>query len=120
MIRIITLKNTVKGLLEATGAAVWFFHPRSWVKLPAVSWRESQNRELAQADGREHLALLEYTVDIWAKSPAEAQELAERIDAAFASARLRRDYSGDLFEAGMHHRVVRYRCVADAAGRIYQ
>lgn len=116
----ITLKNTVKGLLESTGAAVWFYHPQSWLKLPAVSWRESRNRELAQAGGREHLAELEYTVDIWAKGPAEAQALAEKIDAAFGSVRFRRDYSGDLFEAGMHHRVVRYRCVADAEGRIYQ
>ena len=39
-----------------------------------------------------------------------------------ASARLRRDYSADLFEpsTGYHHRSSRYRCVADAAGNIYQ
>ena len=116
----ISLKSTVKGLLEATGAAVWYFYPQSWLKLPAVSWRESQNREIAQADGREHLAELEYTVDVWAKSPAEAHELAERIDAALASMRLKRNYAADLFESGMHHRVARYRCVADGLGRIYQ
>lgn len=116
----ISLKNTVKELLASTGAAVWYFHPQSWLKLPAVSWRESQNREFAQADGREHLAELEYTVDVWAKSPAQVHDLADAIDAAFASVRLRRNYAQDLFEAGMHHRVVRYRCVADAEGRIYQ
>lgn len=116
----ISLKNTVKALLESTGAAVWYFYPQSWLKLPAVSWHESKNRELAQADGREHLAELEYTADVWAKSPAEVQELAQAIDAALCALRLKRTYAADLFETGMHHRVVRYRCVADAAGRIYQ
>lgn len=116
----ISLKHRVKEILTGTGAAVWYFYPQSWLKLPAVSWRESQNRELAQADGREHLAELEYTVDIWAKSPAQVHGVAEAIDAALCAVRFRRSYSADLFEAGMHHRAVRYRCVADAEGRIYQ
>ena len=54
----ITLRSTVKSLLESTGAAVGYFYPRSWLALPAGSWRESKNREFAQADGREHLAEL--------------------------------------------------------------
>lgn len=116
----ISLKKTVKGLLESTGAAVWYFHPQSWVRLPAVSWRESLNREFAQADGREYLAELEYTVDVWAETPAQVHELAERIDATLTSARLKRSFAQDLFGEGMHHRAVRYRCVADAGGRIYQ
>lgn len=116
----ITLKSAVGEILASTGAKVWYFYPQSWLKLPAVSWRESQNRELAQADGREHLAELEYTVDVWAKSPAEVHQLAEEIDAAMTSVRLRRSFAQDLYESGMHHRAVRYRCVADAEGRIYQ
>lgn len=116
----ITLRSTVKSLLEATGAAVWYFYPRSWLALPAVSWRESKNREFAQADGREHLAELEYTVDVWAKGPEEAHQLADEIDELLSALRLRRDYAADLFESGMHHRTLRYRCVADAEGRIYQ
>ena len=118
----ISLKGTVRSLLESAGAQVWYFYPQNWVQLPSVSWRESGNREFAQADGREHLAELEYTVDVWSKSPAEAAELAGRIDARMASARFRRDWSADLFESatGLHHRSVRYRCVADAAGNVYQ
>ena len=92
------------------------------MRLPAISWRESGNRELAQADGREHLAELEYTVDIWSRSPAENAATAAKVDAAMTAVRLRRDFSADLFESatGLHHRSLRYRCVADAAGRIYQ
>ena len=118
----ISLQDTVRGLLQGTGAPVWYFYPQSWVHLPAVSWRESGNRELAQADGREHLAELEYTVDVWSKSAAQNAALAEAIDARMASVRLRRDWSADLFESatGLHHRSLRYRCVADAAGNVYQ
>lgn len=118
----ISLTNTVRSLLQSTGAAVWYFHPQSWARLPAVSWRESANRELAQADGREHLAELEYAVDVWSASPAVNAELAAKIDAALTAVRLRRIYSEDLYEAatGCHHRALRYRCVADRAGNIYQ
>ncbi len=118
----ITLANRVRSLLASTGAQVWYFYPQSWVRLPVIAWRESGNREFAQADGGEHLAELEYTVDIWSDSPEVNAGLASQVDAAMASARLRRDYSADLFEAstGRHHRSARYRCVADAAGNIYQ
>ena len=118
----ISLANTVRGLLESTGATVWYFYPRSWIRLPAISWRESGNRELAQADGREHLAALTYSVDVWAKSPAQVAELAGAVDGAMTSMRFRRDYAEDLFESatGIFHRSLRYRCVADMDGRIYQ
>ena len=116
----ITLALAVKERLESVCPAVWYFYPQSWIRLPCISWRESGNREIAQADGREHLAELTYAVDVWAKNPAEAAELAAQVDAAMASARFRRDYAEDLFESGIYHRAMRYRCVADAAGRIYQ
>lgn len=116
----ISLAKTVRGLLESTGAQVWYFYPQSWLKLPAISWRESGNREIAQADGREYLAELTYTVDVWAKGPEEAAELAAKVDAAMTSVRLRRDFAQDLFEADMIHRTMRYRCVADQNGKIYQ
>ena len=116
----ISLKHTVKELLLSTGAAVWYFYPQSWVRLPVVTWRESGNREIAQADGREHLAELEYTVDVWAKGPEEMHALADEIDKLLTAMRLRRDYAADGFESGVHHRTMRYRCVADAEGNIYQ
>lgn len=115
-----SIGNAVKELLDGTGAAVWYFYPQSWLRLPAISWRESRNRELAQADGREYLTELEYTVDVWDKSPERVRSLAEDVDGALCAMRLRRDYAADLFESGMHHRTMRFRCVADSEGRIYQ
>jgi len=119
---LITLAEKVKDLLDGLNAPVFYFYPMAWDKLPAVSWRESGNRELAQADGREHLAELTYAIDIWGDSPGENMALFARIDEQMASARFRRDYMEDLFDAntGRHHRTIRYRAVADGEGNIYQ
>ena len=118
----VSLGKTVRALLESAGVVTWYFYPQSWLRLPAISWRESGNRELAQADGREHLSELEYTVDVWSKSPEEVQTLARTVDEKLASIRLRRDFAQDLFDpaTGIYHRSARYRCVADGKGNVYQ
>lgn len=118
----ISLAEKVKALLTGLDAPIFYFYPQSWEKLPAISWRESGNRELAQADGKEHLAELTYAVDIWSDSPAENMALFAQIDKRMASARFRRDFAEDLFDTntGRHHRTIRYRAIADADGNIYQ
>ena len=118
----ITLSGRVKELLSGLGAPVYYFYPQNWLSLPVIAWRESGNRELAQADGREQLAELTYAVDIFSDSPATNRALSEALDARMFAARLRRDYMADLFDAraGLHHRSLRYRAVADGDGNIYQ
>ena len=118
----ISLTSRVKALLEGLGAPVYYFHPQGWIAKPVISWRESGNREIGQADGREHLAELTYAIDLWADSPAQNAALSDALDARMFAARFRRDYLADLFDArtGLHHRSLRYRAVADAAGNIYQ
>ena len=118
----ITIANTVMAQLEGLGAPVYYFYPQSWARKPVISWRESGNREFAQADGSEHLAELTYAIDIWSDSPEVNQSLSDTLDRRMMALRLRRDYLSDLFDAraGLHHRSLRYRCVADGAGNIYQ
>ena len=118
----ITLTAQIAEILSGLDAAVYYFYPQSWLSLPAISWRESGNRELQRADGQPHLAELTYAVDLWSRSAEDNQALSEIIDRRMAAAQLRRDYLADLFDArtGCHHRSLRYRCVADGDGRVYQ
>lgn len=118
----ITLQDEVKELLAGVCPQVFYFYPASWAVLPCVAWRESGNREIAQADGREHLAEVTYTVDIWSRSAGENAEISAQVDRRMAARRLRRSYCADVFETAtrLHHRIMRYRAVADAAGNIYQ
>ena len=117
-----TLSSRVAELLTGLDVPVYCFYPQSWLSLPVISWRESGNRELARADGRPHLAELTYTVDIWSDSPARNEALSHEIDRRMTAARLRRDYLDDLYDTrtACHHRSLRYRCVADGEGNIYQ
>ena len=118
----VSLCDRVKETLKGVGAQVYYFYPASWVKLPCVAWRESGNRELARADGREALSEVTYTIDIWSDSPERNGEMALDIHNRLAAAHFMRTYSADIFETGtrLHHRVLRYRAVAGADGRIYQ
>lgn len=117
-----SLRDAVKELLAGVCSQVFYFYPASWIRLPCVAWRESGNRELARAGGREYLTECTYTVDIWSDSPQANAEIADEIVMRMTSARLMRTYSADVFETGtrLHHRVLRFRAVVDADGRIYQ
>lgn len=117
----ITIKQEVKEVLSAVGKAVYGF-PRGYVDAPFIAWRESLNRLFAQADGQEHLSELNYTVDVFARDNGEAGEWFARIDAALRALGLRRESMAELFDGdeGLCHISLRYRCLADAQGRIYQ
>ena len=114
--------NEVAGILSGVCTHVFYYYPASWVTLPCVSWRESGNRLSASAGGQEHLAELTYTVDVWSTSEETNAGLAAQIDARMAAANFLRTYSADLFETGtrLHHRVLRYRVIADSAGNGYR
>ena len=117
----ITLKQKVQTALSSVGAAVYGY-PRNIASLPLLSWRESENRRHAQADGREHLAELNYTLEIFASDCEAANGLLERVDAALCGMGFRRESSAEQFEAdpSVAHITARYRALADAQGNIYQ
>ena len=120
--RMAGLCAVVKRALAGVRAQVFYYYPASWVRLPCMAWRESGNRELARADGREYLTEVTYTIDIWSASPEENGALAESVQAVLAAEGFMRTYSADLYETAsrLHHRVLRYRAVAGADGRVYQ
>ena len=118
----VSLCEVVRDALRGVCGQVYYFYPASWVRLPCVAWRESGNRELARADGREHLTEVTYTIDIWSDSAERNHEMALRIHERMAAEHFMRTYSADIFEKStrLHHRVLRYRAVAGADGKVYQ
>lgn len=118
----ISLAENVCEALKDVCAQVFYFYPASWVALPCVAWRESGNRELSRADCGEYLAEITYTVDIWSDAPETNAELAAKADKRMADIGFMRAYSADVFETNtrLHHRVMRFRAVADAEKRVYQ
>lgn len=117
-----TIKNAVRTALQNLPAEVIYGVPGDFCSLPRVVWRESQNRCYRQADAREYLSELNYTLDIFDASPEAASELADAADAALAAIRLRRELRAEISEreTNIHHISARYRALADADGTIYQ
>lgn len=118
----ITLKERVRDALSGVCGEVVYGYPRDFTGDALISWRESANRRHAQADGQEHLAELNYTLEIFAAGPEAAGGLLSEADARMLSIGLRREAAAEQFEQdlGVSHVSARYRALADAQGNIYQ
>ncbi len=118
----ITLKERVFSALNGLCGDVVYGTPGDFVSPERIVWRESRNRRYAQADGREHLAELNYTLDIFARNPEAAAELFAHADERMAQAGFRREAAEEMFETdtGVHHISARYRALSDAEGNTYQ
>ena len=118
----ITLKTKVYSAIGGLCGDVVYGMPGDFITPERIVWRESLNRRYAQADGREYLAELNYTLDIFARTPEAAAELFARADENMAQAGFRRESAEEMFEkdTGVHHVSVRYRALSDAEGNVYQ
>lgn len=118
----ISLKQKVKASLEGVCLEVICGYPRGFTGGKLVSWRESANRCHAQADGREHLAELNYTLEIFSDTPEGAYGLMAAADGRMLDAGFRREAAQEQLERdlGVSHITARYRALADGEGNIYQ
>ena len=118
----ITLKKEVQKVLSDVCASPVYGYPCSFEALPLLAWRESLNSRHGQADGREYIAELNYTLEIFAPDSEAADALLVLADAALTGLGLRRENAAEQFDqdAGLCHITARYRCLADEHGRIYQ
>lgn len=118
----ITLKDKVFSAIGGLCGDVVYGTPGDFITPERIVWRESRNRRHAQADGREYLAELNYTLDIFARTPEDAAGLFARADQSMAQAGFRRENAEELFEkdSGVCHISARYRALADAEGNVYQ
>ena len=118
----ISLKQKVKSALEGACPEVIYGYPRGFTGGELLSWRESANRCHAQADGREHLAELNYTLEIFSGSSEGASALLAAADGRMLDAGFRREAAQEQLERdpGVSHITARYRALADGDGNIYQ
>lgn len=118
----ISLKEKVRDALAGCCDALVYGYPRDFTGGKLIAWRESDSRRHAQADGREYLAELNYTLEIFAPGPEEAEALLEAADERMRAAGLRREAAARQFEAdaGTSHISARYRALADASGGVWQ
>ena len=117
-----TLKEHVCDALSGTCDCVVYGRPAQIRYLPVLCWRESLNRCFAQAEGKEYLTEVNYTLDIFAASPESAGEIAARADVRMRDAGFRRDGACELYEQERQiaHVSLRYRALADANGGVWQ
>lgn len=118
----IDLRPSVCGALEEiNGEAVYYSYPAVWSTLPVISYSEVNNSDYAQADGREYLSDIAFKIDIWSDDPDVNAAKSLLVDFKLSLLGLRREFSQDLTEpSGLHHRTMRYGCVAKQNGTIYQ
>lgn len=118
----ITLKKEVQAALSNACGNLIYGYPRFFETLPLIAWRESLNRRHSQADAREYLAELNYTLEIFAPCSESANQLLTAADAELGSMGLRREHAAEQFEAdaSLSHITARYRCLADEQGNLFQ
>ncbi len=116
----ISIKNRVRAALAGVCGGAIYGYPLDMAGTARVCWRESMNRRHAQVDGREHLAELNYSVDVFDPTMEGADAIADACDAALCEIGLRREDRRVQMDDCCAHIALRYRAIADAAGGIYQ
>jgi len=118
----ISLKEKVQAVLADVCGRVIYGYPRGFAGAEMICWRESENRRHAQADAKEYLAEVNYTLDIFASGSEAAGDLLASADARMQAAGFRREAAVEQFEQDLtiSHVCARYRALADDKGNIYQ
>ncbi len=117
-----TLKPEVLAVLEGTCSNVSYQYPASWEVLPAISYREADNRNAGLADTREHITELAYVIDFWGVSQGQVDTLYETVNAALQDLNFVREFAYDLrdLDSSIRHKTTRYRAYLGVDNRIYQ
>ena len=118
----ITLKKEVQAALSTVCGNLIYGYPRFFETLPLIAWRESLNRRHSQADAREYLAELNYTLEIFASCSESANDLLMAADEVLLAMGMRRENAAEQFEAdaSLSHITARYRVLADEQGNLFQ
>lgn len=117
----INIKPLIFNELEKLSYPVYFFYPEDWSKFPCISYYELSNTEYLRTDNAEQLSEITMQIDVWSKSSSENSEIAISIDERMSSIGFVRQFCGDLFLDGIHHKTMRFRAIVDKAKKyVYQ
>lgn len=118
----IDLTLPLREALEGVIACVQGQYPAPQAAFPCAVLYESGNAVQARCDGRAHLHALEYTIELWAFSPAETHALAARADEAVSALGFSRTSCTDIYDedAAAYRRVMQYRALCDENGVLTQ
>ena len=86
----------VKAALLTVCDTVVFHWPETFGRMPCISYCEMHNGEYRHADDAEYLSEIHFTVDIWAKTGAEASALAAQSSDALRLIGFSRQNAHDL------------------------
>ena len=97
---------SVLAALTAAGLSPQYAYPQDWQTAPVVSYWESRNVENEHADDNELTSSVQYTIDIWAKTPETTHAASAIANTAMQGLGFHRTACYDLFEteAMLHHR----------------
>lgn len=109
----INIKPLIFAELEKLSYPVSFFYPENWSTFPCVSYYELSNTEHLRTDDEEQLSEIIIQIDIWSMSSSKNSEIAISIDGSMSSIGFVRNFCGDLFNEGIHHKTMRYRAIVD-------
>ena len=117
----INIKPLILAELEKLHYPVFFFHPSEKASLPCISYYEASNVEVLRTDNEEQLSEINIQIDVWSESPSKNSEIALKIDKSISTLGFVRQFCGDLYDNGVHHKTMRYRAVVDKQMKyIYQ
>jgi hypothetical protein len=93
------MKPDVRAALRTVCGNVFFYYPKSFKKLPCVSYYEASDVPIHADDG-EFLSKIEIVVSVWGLDSDEVSNLSELVNRAMNEAGFAREFAGDVHDPG--------------------
>ena len=92
------MTRTVRDTLLTVTDNVVFHWPKTFARMPCLSYFEMHNGEYSHADDAEYMSEIHFTVDVWARTGAEAAALAGLVSDVMRAVGFSRQNAHDLHE----------------------
>lgn len=99
------------ALQSIEGLTAFFYYPKTFKKLPCVSYYEANNSPRLFSDDRSYMDEIVIVVDVWANSKAKASEIAAAVDDKMQENGFVREFSHDVHnqDSDIRHITMRFK-----------